>query len=245
MMFNFQGKTLLLTGANGGIGREVVKLLADQKMNLILADRDLAPLKAFVADLETRAMILCLEMDAADPVSAQFLVDETVNRFGKIDFIVPAAGIYRAEPFVGMTDEGWRATLSTNLDGIFYLLCRAAPHLSAQSAIVNLASLAAFRGAYTNVHYSASKGALVSMTRSLARELAPKTRVNAVAPGIIETPMIKILSQDRADNTIKETPLGRLGLPEEVASVIIFLLSDGASFITGETIQVNGGIYMV
>lgn len=243
MLFDFQGKTLLLTGANGGIGREVAKLFSKAGAALVLADRDLQPLEAFAASLETKA--LCIQMDAAEPVSAQNLVDQTLTHFGRIDYLVPSAGLYISEPFAEMTDQQWRNTISINLDGVFYLLRRAAPHLRAGSAIVNLASMAAFRGAYSNVHYSASKGGLVSMTRSLARELAPHTRVNAVAPGIIETPMIKSISQERSETNLTQTPLARLGRPEEVASVIGFLLSDAASFITGETIQVNGGLYMV
>jgi len=144
-----------------------------------------------------------------------------------------------------MTDEQWRRTLSINLDGVFYLLRRAAPHLTEGSSIVNLTSLAAFRGAFSNAHYGATKGAPVSLTRALARELAPSTRGNAVAPGIIETPMTRELLNVRGDASLQQTPIGRFGRPAEIASVIAFLCSDAASFITGETIQANGGLYMV
>lgn len=243
MTFDFRGKTLLLTGANGGIGREVARVFAKGGAALVLADRDLQGLQDFAATLETPA-ILVRPLDAADPDSAAALVAAAVERFGQIDHVVPSAGIYLAEPFAQMSDEQWRRTLSINLDGVFYLLSRVQPHLSQGSSIVNLTSLAAHRGALTNAHYAASKGALTALTRSLARELGPKTRVNAVAPGIIETPMIQDFLKTRSDSTLAQTPLGRLGQPEEVANVIAFLASDAASFITGETIHVNGGLYM-
>lgn len=245
MMFDFRGQSLLLTGANGGIGREIASIFAQAGANILLADRDLGPMETFAAGLPGEGRRICMAMDAADPDSAQALVDRAVSEFGSIDHVIPSAGIYLAEPFAEMTDEQWRRTMSINLDGVFYLLRRAAPHLSARSSIVNLTSLAAFRGAFTNAHYGATKGALVSLTRALARELAPKTRVNAVAPGIIETPMTQNLLATRGDASIAQTPLGRFGKPSEIASVIAFLCSDAASFVTGETIQVNGGIYMV
>ena len=127
---------------------------------------------------------------------------------------------------------------------MFYLLRRVVTFLGDNSSIVNLSSVAAFRGAQINAHYAATKGALVSLTRSLAKELGPRTRVNAVAPGIIETAMTKDLLKTRAEESINSSALKRLGKPNEIATVIAFLCSDAASFITGETIHVNGGIYM-
>lgn len=245
MKFDFTGKTLLLTGANGGIGREVATIFAEAGANLVLADRDLVPLEDFASSLGGAGRKLVLAMDAADPASAQALVAAAVDAFRSVDYVVPSAGIYLAEPFARMTDEQWRRTLSINLDGVFYLLSRVQSHLAEGSAIVNLTSLAGHRGAFTNAHYSASKGALTSLTRSLARELGPRTRVNAVAPGIIETPMTRDLLATRGESSIAQTPLARLGQPSEIASVIAFLCSDAASFITGETVHVNGGIYMV
>lgn len=244
MLFDFSGRTLLLTGALGGIGSEIARLFAQADANLVLADRDADRGAAFAGHLPGNGRKISCAFDATDPASSQAVIDRAVSAFGTLDFVVPSAGIYLAEPFTTMTEEQWRRTLSVNLDGVFHILSRAAKHLAENSAIVNITSLAGHRGAFENAHYSASKGALTSLTRSLARELAPKTRVNAVAPGIIETEMTRDLLSGRGDKTIADTPLRRFGRPEEIASVVAFLCSDAASFITGETIQANGGIHM-
>ena len=244
-MFDFSGRTLVLTGANGGIGREVARLFLAQGANLVLSDLNEGALAEFADTLNAPSgrVIVC-GMDAASPADCDHLVQRTLDTFGGIDFLVPSAGIYRAQPVREMTDAQWRETLALNLDGVFFLVRRVVAHLRAQGSIVFLSSMAAHRGAFYNAHYSASKGALLSLTRSLARELGPDVRVNAVSPGVIETPMAEDLIKARGADSIAQTPLGRLGKPEEVASVIAFLCSAAASFVTGEVIHVNGGLHM-
>ncbi|EEZ34619.1 3-oxoacyl-(acyl-carrier-protein) reductase [Brucella sp. NF 2653] len=244
MKFEFENRTLVLTGANGGIGRAIAELFRASGANLVLTDLDREGLDAFAASLGSPERIATIKADASSADDAEKTVALAMERFGGIDFLVPSAGIYQAKPFAEMSDADWHRTISINLDGVFYLCKRALPALKEDSSIVTLASLAAYRGAYVNAHYSATKGAMVSMTRALSRELAPKTRVNGVAPGIIETPMTSELLKTRMDETMTQTPLKRLGKPSEIASVIAFLCSPAASFVTGETIQVNGGIYM-
>lgn len=244
-MHSFDGRTLLLTGANGGIGRAIASLFHQYGANLVLTDLDEPGLRQYTNTLDPAGQrVATLRMDAANPDDASRAVDLAVERFGGIDFLVPSAGLYESQPFREMQDAQWRRTLSINLDGVFYLCQRAAAALREGSAIVNLTSVAAHRGAYYNAHYSASKGGLLSLTRSLARELGPTTRVNAVSPGIIETPMTANLIRTRGTDSIEQTPLKRLGQPHEIATAVAFLCSDAASFITGEVLHVNGGLYM-
>lgn len=247
MMFDFTNRTLVLTGANGGIGREVATLFYEAGANLVLSDLDGDALTTFAATL-TKAnnggSIETLTVDVTKPEDADRVVTMAA-KMGGIDFLVPSAGIYLAEPFSEMSDAQWRRTLSINLDGVFYLTRRSVDHFKTDSAIVNLSSLAAHRGAKSNAHYGASKGALGAMSRALANELAPKTRVNVVSPGVIETPMTRDLIATRGDETLRLTPMGRLGKASEIASVIAFLCSPAASYVNGETIHVNGGLYMI
>lgn len=246
MQFDFNARTLVLTGANGGIGREVAILFAAAGANLVLADLDVVGLEQFVTThlggLSDRVMIR--KVDSAISQDNDGLIETAVGRFGGIDFLVPSAGIYQAQPFREMTDAHWHQTIAVNLDGVFYACRRAVAHLNENSSIVNLSSMAAHRGAFYNAHYSATKGALISLTRSLARELGPRSRVNAVSPGIIDTPMAAELIKTRGSDSVMQTPLKRLGQPQEVAAVVAFLCSNAASFITGEVIHVNGGLHM-
>ena len=244
-MFDFSGRTLVLTGANGGIGREVARLFLAHGANLVLSDLNETALADFVTDLgATDGRIAACGMDSSSPQDCDRLVQLALDTYGGIDFLVPSAGIYRAQPVREMTDAQWRETLALNLDGVFFLVRRALAHLRARGSIVFLSSMAAHRGAFYNAHYSAAKGALLSLTRSLARELGPDVRVNAVSPGVIDTPMATDLIKARGADSMAQTPLKRLGKPEEVASVIACLCSEAASFVTGEVIHVNGGLHM-
>lgn len=244
-MYDFNNRVLLLTGANGGIGREVAKLFYQCGAFLVLTDLDGDGLADFSLELDPSGeRVVTLRMNAANPEDSAKAVQLAIDRFGGIDFLVPSAGLYQSQPIRQMTDEQWRQTLGINLDGVFYLCRRAIPALRANSAIVNLTSIAAHSGAFSNAHYGTSKGGLLSLTRALARELGPETRVNAVSPGIIETPMTQALIATRGSDSVEQTPLKRLGQPSEIASVIAFLCSSGSSFITGEVLHVNGGLYI-
>jgi 3-oxoacyl-[acyl-carrier protein] reductase len=182
--------------------------------------------------------------DAGSSADAARVAEAIRDRFGSLDFLVTGAGIYREQLIEGMTDEQWRETLAVNLDGVFFTCRAAAPLLNEGGAVVNVASMSGHTGSYMHGHYAATKGAVLAFTRTLALELAPKVRVNAVSPGLIDTPMVGRLMDLQGDRLLDMTPLKRLGAPEEVGKVVAFLCSDWASFITAETIHINGGLYV-
>lgn len=243
-MMDFSGKVLLLTGANGAIARAVARLFHHHGASCVLTDLDADGVGAFARELDasgTRA--LALRQDVAIADDAARAVGAAVARFGRIDALVTAAGLYRERLIADMSEEEWRQSITINLDGVFHI-CRAAiPHLSEGASIVNIASMAGHRGSYAHAHYAAAKGGVLSLTRSLALELAPRARANAVSPGLIEGPMVQPLIAARPE-LIPNTPMRRLGTAEDVAGAVAFLCSDLAGFVTGETIHVNGGLHV-
>src|SRR5580692_8455648 len=211
-MFDFTGKVLLLTGANGGITRATALLFHQLGASLVLSDLDEAGLKGFGAELDPSGKrVVTLKGDATRSADSDAAVALAQSRFGGLDFLVTGAGLYLDQLVGTMTDEQWRQTVGVNLDGVFYA-CRAATKaLRDGGAVVNIASMAGHRGSYQHAHYAASKGAVLSFTRSLALELAPRVRVNAVSPGLIDTPMVVPLMKARGPQLIEQTPLKRLG----------------------------------
>lgn len=242
MTFDFHDRTLFVTGATGGIGAAVATLFAAAGANVFLTDR--APSVAGnAAALGPRALGHAL--DVADSEACRAAAEACADRFGAIDFVVASAGIYRDEPIAEMSPAAWRATLAVNLDGVFNTVAAALPHLTEASSIVTITSMAAHMGgSFGHAHYGASKGGVLALTRSLARELGPRTRANAVSPGVIATGMTERLIGTRGDAVLAQTPLARHGTPAEIASVVAFLCSPAAAFVTGEAIHVNGGLYM-
>lgn len=245
-MISFEGKTILITGAASGIARACASMMAPYGANLALCDINADALETVKAGLAGSAgRISCHATDIGDESSCVRTVAAVAALHGKIDHLIHAAGIYPEALVRDMQDADWQKLMRINLDGTFYI-CRAViPHLSDESSIVNLASVAAHRGSFSHAHYSASKGAVISFSKSLALELAPKTRVNIVSPGIIETPMTASLLRQKGQTLQDSTPLRRFGSAEEVAGGIIFLCSPLASFITAETLHINGGHYIV
>lgn len=243
-MIDLSGRVLLLTGAAGGIGTAVAQMFREAGARLVLADRAAPATLAHALDPSGTA-VMAAACDVTDSAAVDALVAAAMVRFGRIDIVVPGAGIYPDATLSAMTDAAWRACLAVNLDGTM-ALCRAAvPHMGEGGAIVTLASIAGHRGSAGHAHYAAAKGAVLAFTRSLAAELSPRgIRANAVSPGLIDTPMIAAMMAERGPSLVAQTPLRRLGTAAEVAGAVLFLASDLASFVTGETLHVNGGLYI-
>ncbi|MBL8582458.1 MAG: SDR family oxidoreductase [Rhizobiaceae bacterium] len=244
-MYDFNGRTLLLTGANGGISREIAREFYNCGATMVLTDLNIDGLRAFCEELDPSGQkVVAAKMDVTRSEDSDAAAQLAKDRFGGIDFLVTAAGYFPEVPARDMTNAQWSQIIAINLDGTFYASRAAIPYMRDGGAMVHIASLAGHFGSIWHSHYAAAKGGVLSFARTLAKELAPKIRVNSVSPGIIDTVMVRELMEQGGGDWIKATPLQRLGRPEEVATVISFLCSDGASFLTGETIHINGGLYI-
>jgi NAD(P)-dependent dehydrogenase (short-subunit alcohol dehydrogenase family) len=241
------GKVALVTGAEGGIGRATAVALAAEGARLVLGDV-VDPRETVKAILDTGAdRVVTVNLDVRSAADAERAVDRAIEQFGRLDILVNNAGVGKPAALAEVTDELWDWMLDINLKGPFICARAAAPRMTAGGAIVNVASLAG-RASSPGMAcaYSASKAGLLGLTRHLAKELAPRgIRVTAVNPGVVLTPLaIDNYPPDHLARTIETVPLGRAAQPEEIASVIVFLASDAASYVTGASLDANGGIFM-
>ncbi|MDE2691569.1 MAG: SDR family NAD(P)-dependent oxidoreductase [Acidobacteriota bacterium] len=242
---SLSGQVILVTGSTRGIGRATAEAAAALGATVAVHGRELAQVEAVCGEMGSES-VLPLAADFDDPENAASLVDDVVERCGRIDGLVNNAGGGRPVAFRGLDLESWRATQRVNLEAAF-AASRAAYKVMRKArsgSIVNMASLAAHGpGGWMGADYAASKAGMVSLTRSLALEAARfGVRCNAVSPGFIETDMTTELSEDQRQRL--PVPLGRLGTPAEVAACVTFLLSPLSSYITGQVIHVNGGLSM-
>ncbi|MDF0523335.1 SDR family NAD(P)-dependent oxidoreductase [Bradyrhizobium yuanmingense] len=245
MSYDFSGKTALITGAGGGISGACAELFYRYGANLVLTDLNFSAIEATAKRLDPQGnRVVALAHDVSSSQQAQSVVELAAKTFGGIDFLSPGAGLYLEQALSDMTDAEWSKLIRINLDGVFYTVRAATPFLREAGAIVTIASMAGHKGSFRHGHYAAAKGGVLTLTRTLALELAPRIRVNAVSPGLIETLMVSSLIAANGRQLIEQTPLKRLGTSMEIAEAAAFLCSDAASFITAETLHVNGGLYI-
>ena len=242
-----KGKVAIVTGAGRGIGQSIALAFAREGARVVLGDLDASLLDSVQAEIQALGgQGLAFQMDVSNKGQVQAVVRQALERWGRIDILVNNAGIYEVLPTEEISEEQWDRLLAVNLKGPF-LCCQAVIPImkgQEQGCIVNMASAAGkVGGTKAGVHYSVSKAGIICLTKQLARELGPHgITVNAVAPGRIDTPMIHAVSDEENEAFRRRTPLGRLGTPQDVANAVVFLASEEASFITGEILDVNGGL---
>jgi 3-oxoacyl-[acyl-carrier protein] reductase len=240
----FQNKTAIITGAGQGIGYGIALALAKEGCNVVVSDINQGTCDKAAQDFAGLGVkTMAIKCDVSNKAEVDNLIAKTIENFGQLDILVNNAGIYPFKPFNQMTEADWDKLMSVNLKSTFLCSQAAINVMRAGSKIVNISSIAAFVGFEGLTHYCASKAGISSFTRALALELAPKKiNINAVAPGAIDTPGATGASgEEIKKQTISAIPWGRMGLPEDIANVAVFLASEKADYITGQTIIVDGG----
>ena len=249
MNVSLTGKVAIVTGAARGLGREIAQALAEAGADVVIGDIQDEPGRLAVTELQKLGRRShYLRADVAVVADCRRLIQETMGQLGRLDILVNNAGICPVAPIPDITEELWDRVLDINLKGAFFCSQAAAAILKEQRSgrIINISSIGAHTGGVMPVaHYASSKGGLISMTKSFATYLAPfGVTVNAVAPGLMRTDLTSGWSEEDIASLAKRIPTGRLATTQEVAAVVAFLASDAASYITGATIDVNGGWLM-
>ena len=247
-MGELTGKTAIVTGAARGIGRVIAEEMARNGANVALCDLKAEWLAETAADVEalgTKALCLSVNVSSGDEVNKA--VDEAVAAFGGVDILVNNAGITKDGLLMRMSEEDWDAVLDVNLKGTFlFTKAVSRPMMkSRQGVIVNIASIIGLIGNAGQCNYAASKAGLIALTKSAARELASRNiRVNAVAPGFIETKMTAALPEEVRGKMLSAIPVGRFGSPDDVAGVVVFLAGPESAYMTGQVLNISGGMVM-
>ncbi|MBI5327823.1 MAG: 3-oxoacyl-[acyl-carrier-protein] reductase [Deltaproteobacteria bacterium] len=241
-------KVALVTGAAQGIGKAIALRLASSGADLVIVDMNLEKAQETAKEVENLGRrAIALKTNVANLQEAEAMVDETVAKLGAIHILVNNAGITRDALILRMKEEDWDAVIDVNLKGVFNCTKAAVKYMAKQryGRIVNIASIVGEMGNAGQANYSASKAAVIALAKTVAREFASRNiTCNAIAPGFIETAMTQALSSKVREELAKQIPLARLGMPEDVAEGVLFLVSDAANYITGQVLNINGGMYM-
>ena len=242
---NLEGKIALVTGAARGIGFRIASVLAERGASVIISD--IADEESLQGAKEQGPAVAAYNCNVTDFEATQALMDTIIKTFGRLDILVNNAGITKDTLLMRMKESEFDAVIDVNLKGTFNCLRHASKYMIKQrsGAVVNIASVVGIMGNVGQCNYSASKAGVIGLTKSSAKELAMRgVRVNAVAPGFIETDMTKNLSQPIVDAMMASIPLKELGQPEDVARAVAFLVSEDARYITGQVLSVDGGMHM-
>ena len=243
-----KGKIALVTGGGQGIGQVIGNHLAKIGAHVVFGDINLKNAEKSAEDVSASGgKASAILLNVTDPENVKVAFDSIKSEFKLLDILINNAGITKDGLFVRMTEDEWDSVLAVNLTGSFLCGQQAAKHMmkQRQGAIVNIASIVGIMGNAGQANYSASKSGLIGLTKTMARELAPRNiTVNAIAPGFIDTEMTRVLDEKIKDKLVEQIPLSRLGLPEDIAHSVVFLVSSRSSYITGQVLNVNGGMLM-
>ena len=245
-MFDFKGKKALVTGASGGIGGEIAKTLHEAGAEVAISGTRLENLQALSATLDGNTQIFPCNL--SDPLAIEDLLKDTSEKMGDVDILINNAGITRDNLFMRMSDEEWQTVLDVNLTATMKL-CKGFVRGMMKNRwgrIINVSSIVGFTGNPGQANYAASKAGMVGMSKSLAFEVASRgITVNIIAPGFIETPMTDKLNEEQKTKIMNQIPAGRMGTAAEIASAALYLASSEASYLTGATLHINGGMAMI
>ena len=249
MDLNLKNKTAVITGSSRGIGKKIAETLANEGVNVVITATNLDTASKIAEEIKSSYNVetLGLEHDAKSSESCKDVIAKTIEKFGSIDILVNNAGITKDMLVIQMDDNAWNDVLSTNLSGAFYTSREAAKNMlrARKGKIINISSVIGKMGNAGQVNYAAAKAGLIGITKSMAKEFAPRNIcVNAIAPGFIQTDMTDALPEDTVKGIMSITTLKKLGTPEDVANLVLFLASDMSNYITGEVIAVDGGMSM-
>jgi 3-oxoacyl-[acyl-carrier protein] reductase len=245
-MFDLNGKVVLITGATGGIGKSIATRMREKGAKLILSGTRQDVLNNIVSEFGNEAKGIVTDLNDKDDIIS--LADEAEKCFGQIDVLINNAGVTADNLFMRMKDEDWEKVININLTAAMRLTRQVIRGMIKKrfGRVIFISSVVGYTGNAGQTNYSASKSALVGLTKSLALEVASRgITCNLIAPGFISTPMTDKLSDDQKNNIVKNIPVNRLGMPDDISNACVYLASDEASFITGSTLHINGGMSMV